>query len=91
MLPVNWSAEAEADFLAVVGYIAGQNPDAAQRMWDVIEHAVLQVSAHPYMYRHGRILGTREAVVHPNYILVYRVGSGMIDVLRVLHARQHYP
>jgi toxin ParE1/3/4 len=34
--------------------------------------------------------GTREAVVHPNYILVYRVGE-CIEVLAVLHARQQYP
>jgi len=34
--------------------------------------------------------GTREAIVHPNYILVYRVGE-TIDILAVLHARQQYP
>ena len=25
------------------------------------------------MYRPGRVSGTREAVVHPNYIVIYRV------------------
>jgi len=49
-----------------------------------------QLPAHPYMYRPGRIPGTREAVVHPNYLLVYAVGEG-IDLLAVLHARQQYP
>ncbi|NMM13759.1 MAG: type II toxin-antitoxin system RelE/ParE family toxin [Rhodoferax sp.] len=28
---------------------------------------------------------------HPNYIVVYRVERDVIDVLRVLHARQQYP
>lgn len=43
------------------------------------------------MYRAGRVDGTREAVVHPNYILVYRVGDAAIDILAVLHTRQDYP
>jgi toxin ParE1/3/4 len=43
------------------------------------------------MYRAGRVAGTREAVLHPNYILVYRVATDTIEVVRVLHARQRYP
>jgi len=31
-----------------------------------------------------------DAVVHPNYILVYQV-THCIDVVDVLHARQEYP
>ncbi len=45
----------------------------------------------PYLFRRGRVPGTREYVVHPNYIVVYRVGQNVIDVLRVLHSRQQYP
>ncbi|WP_413899559.1 type II toxin-antitoxin system RelE/ParE family toxin [Rhodoferax sp.] len=29
--------------------------------------------------------------MHPNYIVVYQVGSDVIDILRVLHSRQQYP
>ncbi|WP_354043151.1 type II toxin-antitoxin system RelE/ParE family toxin [Devosia sp. UYZn731] len=35
--------------------------------------------------------GTRELVVHPNYIVVYRVLTDQIDIVSVLHARQEYP
>ena len=41
-------------------------------------------------HRPARVPGTREAIVHPNYILVYRVGE-TIDILAVLHSRQQYP
>jgi len=34
--------------------------------------------------------GTREAIVHPNYIIIYRVGDSVI-VVAVMHARQCYP
>ena len=44
----------------------------------------------PYIHRPGRRPGKREAIVHPNYILVYRVGAA-IDILAVLKARQQYP
>lgn len=45
----------------------------------------------PYLFRLGRVTGTREHVVHPNYIVVYQVGHDAIDMLRVLHSRQQYP
>jgi plasmid stabilization system protein ParE len=35
--------------------------------------------------------GTREAVAHPNYLLIYRVGDGVVEILAVLHTRQQYP
>lgn len=56
----------------------------------MIEHTAEQLPANPYIFRPGRVPGTREAVVHPNYILVYRVAQA-IEILGVLHARQQYP
>ncbi len=32
----------------------------------------------------------KEAIVHPNYVLVYRVADA-IEILAILHARQQYP
>jgi len=34
--------------------------------------------------------GTREMVVHPNYLVVYRVME-QVEILTVLHTRQEYP
>jgi len=39
----------------------------------------------------GRIPGTCEIVVHPNYLVIYAVETDRIEVLNVLHARQCYP
>ncbi|WP_307139206.1 type II toxin-antitoxin system RelE/ParE family toxin [Duganella sp. Leaf61] len=46
---------------------------------------------HPYWYRPGRVAGTREIVVHPNYIVVYQVCPNVIEIIAVLHSRQQYP
>lgn len=91
MLPVNWNAEALKDLEQILGYIAERNPAAADRLLAVATHAAEQLSEHPYLYRPGRVSGTREAVIHPNYIMVYRVGPSAIDIISVLHARQAYP
>jgi len=38
-----------------------------------------------------RILGLREIVVHPNYIVLYRVAATCIEVVNVVHARREFP
>ena len=63
---------------------------AADRLEALIQHTADRLPDHPYVHRLGRVAGTREAIVHPNYILVYRVDID-IEVLAVLHARQQYP
>ncbi|WP_186264290.1 type II toxin-antitoxin system RelE/ParE family toxin [Burkholderia gladioli] len=33
----------------------------------------------------------REIVVHPNYIVIYRVRPADIEIVNVIHTRQQYP
>ncbi|MGU3317008.1 type II toxin-antitoxin system RelE/ParE family toxin [Sphingomonas sp. M6A6_1c] len=90
-LAVVWTDDATTDFLEILDYIAERNIAAADRLEALIQHAADRLPDHPHIHRPGRIAGTREAIVHPNYILVYRVDANAIDILAVLHARQHYP
>lgn len=60
-------------------------------MRHVIEGAVLPTAEHPYLFRPGRVPGTREVVAHPNYVVVYQVTETQVEVLAVLHTRQDYP
>ena len=91
MLPIFWRASARGDLREIVRYIAEESPQAARRMKSVIEDAILPAAEHPYLFRPGRVAGTREIVAHPNYIVVYRVAAERIEVTNVLHARQEYP
>ena len=61
-------------------------------MWALILNSVEHLPAHPCLFKSSeRIPECREIVVHPNYIVVYRVCTDCIEVLRVLHARQNFP
>lgn len=91
MLPIIWRASARADLAAIIRYIAEHDIPAARRLKSHLESVVLPLAEHPYLYRPGRVPGTRELVAHPNFILVYRVKADCVEVVSVLHSRQEYP
>lgn len=91
MLALEWRPAAIADLLAIVDYIADDNPDAAQALKDEIETRAARLPQNPRAYRPGRVEGTREMVVRPNYLVVYAEDARAVTILRVLHAAQQWP
>jgi toxin ParE1/3/4 len=91
MRPVWWQNAARDDLRRLISHIAQSNPDAAEAMRQRIETAIQPVSRHLFLGRAGRIEGTRELVVHPNYIVIYRVHVDGIEITNVIHARRRYP
>lgn len=91
MLKLVWRPRALEDFEAVITYIADRDVVAAARLQTAIEACAEHLPDHPHLYRPGRVPGTREAVVHPNYILVYRVTDVTIEIMALVHARLAYP
>jgi addiction module RelE/StbE family toxin len=87
---VEWAPAARAQLWKILDYISDRNPNAALELNRAIEASVLALSRRPHLYRTGRVGGTREMVVHPNYLVVYQV-TDSVRVLAVLHARQQYP
>jgi toxin ParE1/3/4 len=75
LIALIWRETALADLESIYAYIAKHNSAAANRLQDTIEACAERLPEHPYLYRPGRSEGTREAVVHPNYILIYRGGG----------------
>lgn len=89
---VRWLARALRDLEAIADYIAMDNPAAALRMVDRVEECTARLEDHPQQGRPGRVDGTRELVVSSTpYLVVYRLGSRTVDVLRVLHGAQQWP
>lgn len=91
MLNLEWKATAIADLLAIVDYISDDNPDAAQALKDEIEAKTSRIPDNPQLYRVGRVDGTREMVVRPNYVVIYVEDDIAVTILRVLHAAQQWP
>ncbi len=89
-LPLVWTDDATRNLLEIADYIAPHNFAASERLIVAIMHAAETLPDHPYLYRPGRVAGTREAVIHPNNILVYQVTTA-IEILAILHVRQRYP
>ena len=90
MTVVEWRQTAIGDLIAILDDIADDNPDAAQRLKDAIDARTAELSKHPRLYRTGRVAGTREMVVHPNYVVVYAQTPEVISILRVLPAAQQW-
>jgi addiction module RelE/StbE family toxin len=88
---VEWRDAARRDLLSIIDYISDDNPTAAQRLKDEIEGKVSKLPRHPKLYRPGRVDGTREMIVRPNYVVVYVGDRAGTIVLRVLHAAQVWP
>lgn len=86
-----WRAKARTDLRKIVDFIASRSPEGAEKIAALVAESTERLTLHPYLYRPGRVAGTREAVVHPNYIVVYRVAQDHILIVAVLHARQQYP
>lgn len=91
MLSVSWRPLALDALVSIVSYIEQFNATAADNLKTEIEDTTEALIHHPYLYKKGRVVGTREIVVHPNYIVVYKVTESVIYVLNVLHSRQNYP
>ncbi|MCL6230323.1 type II toxin-antitoxin system RelE/ParE family toxin [Bartonella bilalgolemii] len=92
MLPIVWLDSARSDLRQILTYIARENPSAAQRMKKLLEASVLPLSEHPYLYQKSeRVLGLREVVAHPNYLILYRVAVNQVEIVTVVHARREFP
>lgn len=77
-----------SDRETIMDFIAQDNPQAALDMDGIFEDKAAALVKNPKLYKPGRLKNTREAVVHPNYILVYEVSGDTITILRVLHSSQ---
>ncbi|TGN97586.1 type II toxin-antitoxin system RelE/ParE family toxin [Burkholderia sp. USMB20] len=90
---LHWNPKAYEDRAAIMDYIGEDDPQAAIELDELLEQRAAALPARAELYRQGRVAGTRELVVAPNYVLVYRIrpADGIVEILRVLHARRQWP
>lgn len=89
---IRWTERAVRRLDEIGGYIEKDNPAAAARVISRIVSGVEALAEQPAMGRTGRIKGTRELVLTDiSYIAPYRVISGTIEIITVMHAAQRWP
>jgi addiction module RelE/StbE family toxin len=86
-----WTPAAIQDRDEIYDYIEADNPVAALALDELFSEKAGRLLDHPGLGQPGRIAGTRELVVHQNYILVYDQVGDLVRVLRVLHAARPWP
>jgi toxin ParE1/3/4 len=85
---VQWLPAAMEQLLSIIGHISQDSPTAAVELAQTIRAKADTLATYPNRYRAGRVKGTRELVVKPNYLIVYRVTGDEVLILRVRHARK---
>jgi addiction module RelE/StbE family toxin len=91
MVKLFWTPEAIQDRDDIYAHIEADNPAAALALDELFSEEAARLVDHPGQGRSGRVVGTRELVVHRNYILVHDLAEGVVRVLRVLHAARQWP
>jgi toxin ParE1/3/4 len=83
-----WTNRALKRLDDIADFIARDNPLRAQTF--VIElRNKLEVLKTQSLGRSGRVFGTKELVLHPNYLAVYRIKANQVQVLTILHTAQN--
>ena len=82
------AARARADLESIHRYIAHDNPRAAAQMARRLNEAIGSLDHFPNRARPGPRPGTRELVTVRPYIIVYRVGPEVVEILRIWHGAQ---
>ena len=84
---LRWTRRALGRLDQIAAYIAKDNPARAQSFVRELRQKLEILKTHQ-IGTAGRVYGTKELVLHPNYIAVYRVKGDEVQVLTVLHTAQ---
>ncbi len=86
------TAQAEQDLIEIWQYIARENEAAANRILDRLERKSRLVAARPYLGRPRDSIrpGLRQTL-SCNYLILYRILPGGIEVVRYVHASRLLP
>jgi len=84
---IRWTVPAFEDAQNIVRHIRERSPDLAAQVMRSILIAAERLLTFPNLGRPGTVQGTHELVVGP-YVIVYRVRSECIELLRIWHGAQ---
>lgn len=86
-----WTRPAVRHRALIRAYISQEDSVAARRLDELILGRAARLREFPELGRPGRVPGTRELVVHPNYVLVYDVAGDLVRILALVHTARNWP
>lgn len=87
-MKLKWTLGALADLQKILDYIKQDNPKAVQALAVGFKQTAEHLTRHPFIGRRGELEGTRELMLHRNYLLTYRVSSEAVEILQIWHVAQ---
>jgi plasmid stabilization system protein ParE len=81
----------QRDLERIVLHVAQDNIDAALALEALIHSQVDKLADPNFPRRPGRVAGTLELVVHPNYIVLLQQTVAAVTALAVMHVARQYP
>lgn len=90
-MAIEWRPLASDDLLAIVEYIAQDNPTAAYEVGAEIHRQVEMLNTQPDIGRSSRVRGFKELVfVGLPYVAPYRIKGKDVEIMRVFHTAQNW-
>jgi toxin ParE1/3/4 len=90
MHDVTISKQARQDLIAIWEYIAEDNPASADRLLDTLDARINRLADHPFLGpARPDIRRDLRYLVCDNYLVLYRVLDGTVEVVRVLHGARN--
>lgn len=91
-MKIFWLEKAAIDLEQAYEFILFDNPPAAENEVTKVLEAVELLSINPALGKAGRVAKTRELVVAGTpYIVIYRVKSSRLEILRIFHGARQWP
>jgi len=93
ILKIAVAPEAERDLEDILEYIAADNPSAAGSLAESFDKSIARLAELPYMGPSMHVplrKGFRKVTVFP-YLVIYRVTSDTVQIVRVVHSSRDLP
>ena len=85
---LRWTNRALGRLDEIAVYIAKDNPTRATTFVKELRKKVDILKSHQ-LGKAGRVFGTKELVLHQNYLAVYRVKDDEVQIITILHTAQN--
>lgn len=85
---LRWTNRALGRLDEIAAYIAKDNPTRATTFVKELRNKVDILKSHQ-LGKAGRVFGTKELVLHQNYLAVYRVKDDEVQIITILHTAQN--